>query len=430
MVKTKSKKLKLKVNSIQVLDTMRNTPVKSILIMLLIFFVGIIAYLFINYLRIYVFDSEYRAGVATPISVLSIDTLSARNFTKASDNSHTIFIANNNSFAEEDNALSFSAKLSAITKNTKENIDILNLENSQTWVVNEGAFAEILQSERSFSRIGNIIISGRYIYINPIDVPLKYFVGNYISALIITQYQSDWNNPVLNEYYNSIPNAQEGKLPYPEVIKSYAGKLINCQGITDYFQLLSCEINLALNGYSESIPVAQQSFIVTQLGIEENTIDEIIGLTNISDINVVLAKLQLEENELIYKNWEFEESEITGVINSAPTTNAYNGANAAKVQQLVNDLTAQGWQQSPEDYKTKDSQFGADQSAVVLNLDRDLAKQTLVIFTLDTAQLNVDCFVEGVGQVYCGDNSINKNTGLYLVAFLATEEFKLGGQRT
>ncbi len=287
-----------------------------------------------------------------------------------------------------------------------------------------------------------VLASGNYIYTSGTDFlfesPERFFENVYSAveyAVLFNEFdQEDIEKIVeLEEKYNLAEaesvlkyakltqgKADNWELPYPDEVDVYRknsyvcdlkdklGNVIHRPG-----DLFICESVLYLKDKASLIPPNAKTNIEKVDWLTQGAYVSEVSLISRLKIKKMIQNLGLSEGDFMFESWDTQQ-----FTNKEP----YDEMGAIYLENISNEglenLKAglqenQGWTFKEKSEIVKDDQFGADQYKLTFTKQKNFLSAELVIQVMNTNQLNSDCIMPNVGQAFCNDQSLYKNSQLY-----------------
>jgi hypothetical protein len=167
-------------------------------------------------------------------------------------------------------------------------------------------------------------------------------------------------------------------------------------------------------GENDKLPPNSQEFIANNFDLRTNAQYNATGVIEGGEIKTSLEELNYEEADLRFNAWDVPNF-TSDAYQLREDDIFYSELSSERLQRLRSEIEADGWQVQLETDPVEDDQFGFDTVRYIYEKENNLLKSQLTLMVMDTSTLNVDCIIEGIGEVFCDNKeSINKDSGYYV----------------
>jgi hypothetical protein len=291
--------------------------------------------------------------------------------------------------------------------------------------------------QRQFSRFDGAIVSGNYVYLTeeftraiarPVNSYQSLFAGlmyaelfNQLDQQFLNQLSESENNYDFsnNETVSSFASLTDSDVadwqtPYPSKVKEYEVYVSVCSSVDSAVDLLICELAVYQASENDKLPPNSQEFIANNFDLRTNAQYKATGVIEGGEIKTSLEELNYEEADLRFNAWDVPNF-TSDAYQLREDDIFYSELSSQRLQRLRSEIEADGWQLQLETDPVEDDQFGFDTVRYIYEKENNLLKSQLTLMVMDTSTLNVDCIIEGIGEVFCDNKeSINKDSGYYV----------------
>lgn len=228
---------------------------------------------------------------------------------------------------------------------------------------------------------------------------------------------------LLTSYVSAVTSSQQGQpnstitttnnwvSPYPEKTSQYAKISEVCFEIGSYLELMLCESALQQNGNQSLIPPKSSEFFESR-GLQNFSSFKALSRLTPSEVNTKLNALNLTASKIKFNNWGFTDlEEASYLISNDGYFKNLSQDNLNLVKSAISEL---GFELAEESPKNPNTQFGGQSNYLKYRKNTPIGDILVSIRVLDTATLSTDCIVEGVGELFCTDDAIGKESGLFI----------------
>ncbi len=199
--------------------------------------------------------------------------------------------------------------------------------------------------------------------------------------------------------------------PYPEKSSEYSKVSEVCFEIGSYLELMLCEAALQLNGNQAQIPPKSSAFFEAR-GQQSFASFKALGRLAPNEIRSQISQLGLSESKIKFNNWGFNDMEAASYL--IANDGYYKNLNQEKLDSVKAVISSLGFELSEESTKVPNTQFGGQSNFLKYRKNMPIGDILVSVRVLDTGSLSSDCIVEGVGELFCTDDAIAKNSGFFI----------------
>jgi len=222
---------------------------------------------------------------------------------------------------------------------------------------------------------------------------------------------------LLTSYINDIAvnqntnNSSGWVSPYPEKTAEYAKISEVCFEVGSYIELMLCESALQQNGQQALIPPKSSEFFESR-GMQNFSSFKALGRLTPNELKSQLSTLNLTASKIKFNNWGFTDLEEASYLIS--NDGYFKNLSQESLNIVKSSISDLGFELVEESAKTPNTQFGGQSNFLKYRKNTPIGDILVSVRVLDTATLSSDCIVEGVGELFCTDDAIAKNSGLFI----------------
>lgn len=389
--------------------------------------IGMVAFLAANFISTQLTTStQEQAGILPPVKIAD---LNLAKFTQSTHDKLNIY-ANPNADIE---TATLDFIISQLDSAPAANIYV------ERKLTTEKLFASY-EKNYHLENIGIGVVSGNNIYLtrefgNSLNKP-EVAISSLLAALAYTESYAEVE-PMLLEFISAHKkydltaatsftkyleitqpaNKTTWEVPYPKKLSEYTAKISFCADVTTAPQLWLCESAIFQSSNSELLPPANKEYF-SSMSQQANYSTTLLKQNYQAELQAILTKLSLQKSKIAYEDWQLPLFSSANYQQKLKSDN-YQGLNADLLASLETEIVAAGWGKTVTSDKKKDSQFESERYSISFNRENPLIKSELTLLVLDTATINADCIIQGIGFTFCDSNSLYKDSGYYIQLVIA-----------